>query len=461
MDKIKLKRNLIFALISQVVATGVSALSSLIIPRFIGVEQFGYFQLFLFYTTYTGFFHFGLNDGVYLVHGGENLQTLPKKSVNSQFLVGVIFQSCIAALLFSYALLGPFDEARGIVIAQTAIMIVVQNASLFLGYVFQAINETKWFSISLLLAKGLYGLSLVVLAICHVQNFYYYSTAFIVSTIIALIYCIIKGAPILSAGFEGPRAAIVDSVSSIRVGCKLLIANLASMVILGIARWLIDVEWGIEAFSQFSLSLQLVTFVSTFLSQVAMVLFPSLRSVDTGEQKQLYISIKRKLDLFLPVAYIGYFPLFWVVSAWLPKYETGLSIMYLLLPICVFDGKMLISSTTFYKVLRKESELLLLNIISALVSVGLCAVFLFVFMDPRIVMLGAVMAIVFRSILAEISMSRHYEISYGSTSLGLILITVVFLLSNILLAKIYALIVVSILYLLFLYISTNRKTFIA
>lgn len=427
MDNSKFKRNLAVALLSQVVAFGVSALSSLIVPRFIGVAQYGYLQLFLFYSTYSGFFHLGLNDGVYLINGGRTMEELPKKSINSQFYVGLVFQAVLSSLLFLYACFGEIDTNRGIVIAQTSIMIVVQNAALYVGYIFQAINETKWFSISLLIAKGVFGISILLLIVFRVRIFYYYTTSFIMSTALSLIYCLVKGMPILKSGVLPLRASVHDTISSISVGFKLLIANLASMIILGFARWLIDVAWGIETFGQFSLSLQLVTFVSTFLSQIAMVLFPSLRSVGSGEQERLYVKIKSILDMFLPVVFVGYFPLFWLASCWLPSYAQGLSILYLLLPLCVFDGKMVICSTTYFKVLRKENVLLLLNVISALISLVFAFIAFKIFTTPASVMVAAVIAILLRSVMSEIYMSRYYQRSFGLSSILLIMLSVVFL----------------------------------
>lgn len=48
MDRKKFLSNLKIAFISQAVATLVSAATSLIVPKFIGVVEYGYLQLFIF-----------------------------------------------------------------------------------------------------------------------------------------------------------------------------------------------------------------------------------------------------------------------------------------------------------------------------------------------------------------------------------------------------------------------------
>ena len=46
--------------------------------KLIGVEKYGYWQLYLFYTSYVGFFQLGWNDGIYLRYGGEDYNNLDK-----------------------------------------------------------------------------------------------------------------------------------------------------------------------------------------------------------------------------------------------------------------------------------------------------------------------------------------------------------------------------------------------
>ena len=49
---------------------------------------------------------------------------------------------------------------------------------------------------------------------------------------------------------------------------------------------------------------------------------------------------------------------------WLPQYAESLRYMVILLPICIFDGKMSLLCNTYLKVLRKERQLFYFNLIS-------------------------------------------------------------------------------------------------
>ena len=59
-------KNLFIAFFSQGVSLLASFLTTLILPKLVSVSDYGLWQLFIFYTTYAGVFHLGLDDGVYL-----------------------------------------------------------------------------------------------------------------------------------------------------------------------------------------------------------------------------------------------------------------------------------------------------------------------------------------------------------------------------------------------------------
>ena len=128
-----LASNLSIAFLAQGVSLVLSITMSLLVPKVLGVDEFGYWQLFLFYTSYVGFFHFGLNDGVYLLNGGRVRCELDKRSVNSQFWFGAAFQCVFAGIILSSSLGGGFGDQRGFVLAVTALFLVLNNASGYLG----------------------------------------------------------------------------------------------------------------------------------------------------------------------------------------------------------------------------------------------------------------------------------------------------------------------------------------
>ena len=71
----------------------------LVIPKLVGVETYGYYQLYIFYTSYVGVLYFGWCDGIYLRLGGKYYKDLDKPLYSTQFrllgLMEIIIYLCI------------------------------------------------------------------------------------------------------------------------------------------------------------------------------------------------------------------------------------------------------------------------------------------------------------------------------------------------------------------------------
>lgn len=89
-------KNFSFTLTSNIIAIAISTLVTLVVPKLIGVEEYGYWQLYLFYSSYIGFLQFGWNDGIYLRYGGFEYNKLDKKTLFLTVLDVVFFPSDIS-----------------------------------------------------------------------------------------------------------------------------------------------------------------------------------------------------------------------------------------------------------------------------------------------------------------------------------------------------------------------------
>ena len=221
--KIKeLASNAAAAFASQGFSFLLSILTSLLVPKVLGVEEFGYWQLFLFYSSYTGFFAFGIADGLYLVEGGTERGAIDKRKVNSALWFGLAYEVPIAIAVALVCLLAGFDQNREFVILSTAIYMVISYAWCALGYVFQAMNETKLYSFAVMANKLAFLVPLAILLLIRCAAFEPFVVFYVVSHCFSLAYCVWKGRDILKAGFYAPRDAVRVGVGYIRVGIKLM-----------------------------------------------------------------------------------------------------------------------------------------------------------------------------------------------------------------------------------------------
>lgn len=427
MDYKSIAGNALAAFFAQGVSFLVSVVTTLLVPKILGVEQFGYWQLFLFYASYVGFFHLGLNDGVYLINGGKTRDDLNRASVLSQLLFGIALESIAAGILLLVAYSDLFGRSRSFVVVCVAVFMLLKCVAFYFGYLFQAINETKRYSLSCVLERVVFFLLLSLLLLAKSARFELYVVSYCVSMGCQLIYCAWHGRFIFTDGLLSIEGAAKESLASIRVGSKLMIANIASTLVLGVARALIDAVWGIEAFGQLSLTLSMVNFFLSFVTQTAMVLFPALRQVSEEGLRKFFALSRDLLSLLMPAVYLMYFPIAWLLTVWLPQYADSLVYLPYLLPICVFESKMSICCATYYKVARKEGELLRLNVAVSIIG-ALGSLFgAFILHSVPAVILFAVLAIAGRSLWAEQAIAHELGLSVSSRiALGEVLITVLF-----------------------------------
>lgn len=449
-------KNMSIAFLAQGISLLMGVIQSLLIPKLLGVEQYGYWQLFIFYTGYVGFFHLGLNDGVYLLNGGKSRNEIDKKLIFSEFIVSIAFQSIVAAAVIVFACLSGFGFARVFVLVCTAVYMVVQNAASYVMYVLQAMNETKLSSYSTIVERGAFLGPLVILLVTRTRAFEPYVFAYIFSSVIQLLYCFYQVREFPNAGFQGWRTSIGEGVESVRVGSKLMIANIASSLIVGVCRFAIDGKWGIKIFGQLSFALSLLTLYTAFISQASMVLFPSLKQSRDSEIKAFFKHARDTLSLVFPIVYALYFPIVWLLLLWLPQYAKSMSFFVFILPICVFDSKMDITCTTMFKVMRKESMLLRVNILTVIGSAAGVFFGTYILQSVYFSICAAVVAIICRSLYSERYMSKLLDVSDSSMALAEIILTLLFIVLTETLSSGWAFFTYCLAYCLYLYLYRSR-----
>lgn len=426
--------NLSFAVAAQLVSMLLSIFTTLMLPKILDKDGYGMWQLFMLYTSYAGVFHLGLNDGLYLQIGGKNYSELDYKSIGAQFRIGILYETVLAIIVCGTLFIIEQKVARKIIILEFAAYIVIMNAVNFVGFVFQAVNQTKVYSISILIDKICFLVISIVLILMGVDDYNVYTTIFVASWIIVLVYVLWMGRRFIFNRTGQWITYLRETLRNIQSGSKLLISNLASLSILGFGRFLVDSKWNLAAFADLSLAITIMNFFINFIKQTSIILFPMLRKVESNMLKMFYEIADTILKTFLPGILIFYLPLRVLIVFWLPKYEASLDYLAILLPICVYECQMQILSNTYLKVLREERTMLRVNLAAMIISVVLCTVSTFVFHSIYAIAFSMVIAIYVRAFSADKYLLKKMDL-LGTSRLNLLefLFTMIFSISTLIL----------------------------
>ncbi len=419
-------KNLSYTFTSNLVALLVSTLIILIVPKLIGINSYGYWQLYIFYTSYIGFMHLGWNDGIYLRYGGYKYIELDKKLFFSQFYMLLILQMFFTSILIIYSVLNISEPNRRFILISTAVTLLLSNTRYFLFYVLQSTNRVSDYAKVTIIDRTIYITIICAMLINGYREFKLLILADIFAKFLSLIIASIYCKDIVYKKVTSFIFTFQEAFENIRVGIKLMFSNIGNMLIIGIIRFGIERAWNVGTFGKVSLVLSISNAIMLFINTVGIVFFPILKRSDESKLPNLYITMRSILVILLLSFLLLYYPIKIALLFWLPKYADSIIYMSLVFPMVVFEGKMTLLVNTYMKTLRKEKLLLKLNISFVLLSLLFTIFFTILFKNLNLAVLSILIILGLRSIMAEVLLSKILGISVTKDIIIELAITIIF-----------------------------------
>ena len=393
----------------------VSAATILLLPKFMNINDYALWQLYLFYVGYIGIFHFGWLDGLYLLLGGKKFSELERFNIRTQSVQFFLFQFAISAFFLLYLYF--FYKGNAIeILSAVALAILIVNVKQFYLNILQSTYSIFEYVIAIVLDRALFltFLALFMLEIFPLSvNYLLFAEIFsrFIGLLLSIFYC--KGLYVYKNKYDTSGISTVNIVKeSISIGIPLLLANYASIFILGIFRWGIEWHWGVETFGKVSLVLSVSNLLLAFISAISVVLYPFLRRFELEKLRNIYLNTRYIMSLILLVCLLAYFPISVFINHWLPAYREVFTYFIFLFPICFFESKVLIILSTFLKVIRQEKKLFLANLYTVILSFILAFISIKVFSDINYAVYSMLFVSFFKAMMLELFLSKEIEVSF-------------------------------------------------
>lgn len=410
MNKKILLKNFSLSAMANGINLMLSILSAFVLPKILGIREYAYWQLYVFYTSYIGFFHFGWADGIYLKQGGKKYQELDQADIASQFRLYILFEFIVMIFVISVSLLMIKDQDKQYVLMITGVCLFITLPRTFLQYLLQTTDRISEYASNIIYEKLIYVIGTACLIVGGIRE---YRPLLIVDLIARIVTLFLMGRlckDILFFKVTRIWDGIPEAWDNIRIGIQLMAANIAGLLLTGIVKMSVEMEWGIEVFGKASLTITASNMIMIFISAVSVVLYPVLRNI---EMKQL-VSIYKRLRVMLVWITLGclllYYPIRSIISMWLPQYVESLKYMPLLFPMCVFESKTVMLANTYFKALRKEKILLWINWASVVFAFCFTYVAVKIQQNLGIAMLGLMLSFGFRSTIAELYLNQILQL---------------------------------------------------
>ena len=403
-------KNLVYSISANLLSLLVSIILVLILPNLLGETAYGYLQLYLFYTTYVGFFHLGWIDGIYLRIGGKEYGQLEGQLYATQFIVLMIFELIVGVMIVVFANVFVPDVNRLHVIVLTCICMVIYIAKNYTTYILQATNRIKPYAIVTLIEKIIFAVIIIAAWVFRLGNYELIAIGDIlgklISTMVSLKYC----KEILFCSLGNWKRTFQEIWINLSVGCKLLLANVAALLVNGIVRFAIERFWSIEVFGKVSLSMSLSNMLMVFISAISVVVFPMLKRMDEDKLGETYELIRNFLMIILLAALVFYYPAKHILTLFLPTYAESLKYMALMFPVCIFDSKISLLVNTYLKALRKEKTILIINISVVIVSMISTYFTVYIMHSLEMAVVSIVILMALQCAIAELYLSKYLGI---------------------------------------------------
>ncbi|HIF9178740.1 TPA: hypothetical protein ACX6QN_003589 [Photobacterium damselae] len=425
----ELIKNFSYVFMSNLISVFISIIMLGILPKFLSVSDFGYIQLYLFYTTFIGLLHFGINDGIYLRLGGGQFSKIDKGLYFSNFYLLAMLQISIAIIGLSILFIFNFNDEKKFVLTMTLLTMVIVNSRYMLLFILQATYKIKEYSFITIFDRTAYLVGTVGLLLCNENSYMYFIAVDVIAKLLSLLfscYCCRSFVFVKLSNFN-LKYALQETLINFRIGVKLMLSNVAGKLIVGNVRFGIEAMWSVVIFGKVSLMLSATSFVMIFINSISLVLFPFLRRLDKEKLSGIYLKLRSGIGFLLLFFLLLYFPIYWLLSYWLPDYKDMLTYLHVIFPVVIFEGKMSLLVNTYLKVLRKEKTLLYVNLGVVLLSFISTIFIIYIMKNLQFAIYSILFLVAVRVVIFELFLQKILSVRFWIDTIFEIFLVLIYL----------------------------------
>lgn len=345
---------------SNIVTLVLGILSGFIIPKIMGVSDYGMYKTFTLYGAYLGLFQIGILDGLYLKYGGYDYEHLKKDEFAEYCRSFFLIQLSISVILLVALLFFVSSEYRFILMCLSINLLVVNMTSFF-----QVISKmtlrfkliaTRYNIYSIVLMSSISVLFLFFKIFGRTIPYQLYIGILLSLNTVLLFWFANTYKEISFKPNVRPFSNPKFYIEIIKVGMPIMVAYLCSSLILSLDRQFVNILFDIKTYAVYSFAYSMLTLVTTALSAISSVMYPNLKRMNSETLSKRYSSLVMALMIGSFGCLFVYFPLVWFVNWYLPLFTGSLGIFRIVLPGIVVSSIVTIVMQNYYIALEKSFE---------------------------------------------------------------------------------------------------------
>lgn len=313
----KLLKNIFSVALTNVVNFGTSFLINFILPLILTVADYGNYKQYILYMSFTYLFNLGFNDGIFIKYGGKEDDELNKNEVREEHTFIFIFQIIIFVLMIAYSI-----WQQSITFGFFSLATFFNAMATYHQNLLQAIGKFKLYSATSIL-KSTFNIVVLIMAIFLAQSSHYVTYivihAFSIGFVVLLyeIYFIKKYGFSLSFNPSG-------KFEIFRIGFFILIANMSLTFVGNVGSWIVNWNFPIEDFAQYSFQNSVLNVILLIVNAVGLVFY----NVISKDNNQKILNAIKDTSIFLGIGSgILFFFFKVIIEVFLPNYTPAISML--------------------------------------------------------------------------------------------------------------------------------------
>jgi len=350
--------------------------------------------------------------------------------MHSQYWLQVIFDFLVFIGFSVFSYFYAKNEDTQLILILTGLNCILLHPRAILQYLLQSTGRVKEYAKNTITERTLYCILILFFVFAGYWKYQYMLIADITAKAVTLVTLSITCRDIVFTKGIKFTNAIKEAWKNISVGSKLMFANIASMLIVGIIRYAIQKNWDITTFGKVSFSLNISNLVLTFISAISIVIFPMIKRSSPEKFPQLYESIGGLMSAMMYVFLFSFYPIKIILSLWLPKYIDAIGYFSILFPICISATRNSLLINTYLNALREEKAMLYLNIVSVCFSAVLTYLSVYLLKNLIFSIVSIIILMVFKCFISDLYLQKKMQMHYSYEVVWDILVTIGFIIGN-------------------------------
>lgn len=458
--KTREKKDVAFAIFSNLFTLVTSVFLGFIVPKFLSVDNYALYKTFSLYAGFVGFFHFGFINGIYLKYGNLEYEQLPQKRFAGfswvLFLSQLIIQGILTVVLFSINGYSSFSSPF--------LYVIVNIVLINLNSYFTHINQfTKRFAIDawvLLLQYFILLIGTLTLLVLRQDSYIYYVGVVTLGNLIVLVIQLHINRKIVfvkKAAIQVDFGEIKDRISH---GFFIMISEFMGIFVVTIDSVIVNLFLSAKDFSAYALAVAVITVLYQLTTFLSKLIFPFLKRVNESDYCKVYRDMMWRIMAYsFSIGGIAFIAAL-IVPVFLPDYSNSAIIIRILGLTVLFKGVQELLCANFYKTLNMERSFARINFIAIIVATLSDVIAFWIFRSKESVAIASVVSFGIWFIMSDVVLKRKLKLPVVDTNsllflLMIILYSVCIVLSPVIgITLYYGLLII----IVFAFLMFNRKT---